>query len=104
MENTATADSDESGPATGDETIAAIGTPVLVLEKSADKATYSSVGEIITYTLVATNIGNVTLFGVTISDPKLPTLICTQPVTLTPGASLTCTGTYTITQADLDAG
>ena len=41
-----------------------------------------------TYTLTATNDGNVTLTGVTIADPKLGTLVCTppQPATLAPGA------------------
>jgi hypothetical protein len=64
------------------------------------------VGDTIDYTIVATNDGLVTLTGVTVSDPKLPTLVCTppQPATLAPGATLTCTGTYTLTQADLDAG
>ena len=27
-----------------------------------------------------------------------------QPVTLAPGASLACTGSWTVTQADIDAG
>ena len=39
-----------------------------------------------------------------IADPKLGTLTCTQPVTLAPGAALSCTGSYTVTQSDLDAG
>ena len=47
-----------------------------------------------------------TLTGVTIADPKLGTLVCTpaQPATLAPGAQLVCTGSYTLTQADLNAG
>ena len=56
------------------------------------------------YTLVATNSGNVTLTGVTISDPKLGALSCTQPVDARAGRQLSCTGTHTVTQADLDAG
>lgn len=56
------------------------------------------------YTLTATNTGNVTLTGVSITDPMLGTLDCTQPVTLAPGESLVCTGTYTVTEADLDTG
>ena len=58
------------------------------------------------YTLVATNDGNVTLTGVSITDAKLGALTCnpTQPATLAPAATLTCTGTYRTTQADVDAG
>src|SRR6185436_1139380 len=63
-------------------------------------------GDKVTYTVTAANIGNVTLTGVTISDPTLPTLVCTplQPATLAPGATLVCTGSHTLTQADLNAG
>ena len=58
------------------------------------------------YTLVATNDGNVTLTGVSITDAKLGALTCnpTQPATLAPAATLTCTGTYLTTQADVNAG
>ena len=47
-----------------------------------------------------------TLTGVTVSDPKLGSLVCTpaQPATLAPGAQMVCTGTHTLTQADIDAG
>ncbi|WP_262510359.1 DUF7507 domain-containing protein [Flavilitoribacter nigricans] len=104
--NTATADSDETDPVEDDETVTADGMPVLSLSKTADVTTYNAVGDVITYTFVATNEGNVALTNVTISDPLpgLSTLDCTQPVNLAPGESLTCTATYTITQADLDAG
>ena len=56
--------------------------------------------------LTASNAGNVTLTGVTVSDPKLGSLVCTppQPATLAPGEQMVCTGTYTLTQADIDAG
>src|SRR5262249_11536110 len=54
----------------------------------------------------ATNAGNVTLTGVTVSDPKLGTLDCSpsQPATLAPGDEITCTGSYTLTQADINTG
>ena len=42
--------------------------------------------------------------GVSISDPSLPSLDCDQPVDLAPGDTLTCTGTRTVTQADIDDG
>lgn len=80
--------------------------PALQLSKVVSPKTYDQVGQVLGYTLVATNIGNVTLSGVAISDPKLGTLNCSpdQPAQLAPGAQLTCTGSHTVVQADLDAG
>ena len=91
-------------PAT--ETVAAQQAPHLALTKSATPASYNAVGQVIAYTLVATNDGNVTLHAVSISDPMFAALSCTpaQPATLAPGGKLTCTGSHTVTQADLDAG
>ena len=62
------------------------------------------VGETISYTVVLTNTGTVTLTDASVSDPLVDPLVCTQPVTLAPGESLTCTGDYSVTQADVDAG
>ena len=73
-----------------------------VLDAGADGR--PSVGDVITYTLTATNDGNVTLTGVSISDPSLPTLVCDQPVDLAPGEKLTCTGTNAVTQGEIDDG
>nr|WP_255433562.1 choice-of-anchor K domain-containing protein [Tessaracoccus sp. MC1865] len=93
---------------TDDETVPATQSPAIELTKDADVATYDAVGDVITYTFVATNTGNVTLSNVTISDP-LPgmselTCVPVQPATLAPGATMTCTAAYAATQADLDAG
>ena len=73
------------------------------LVKKADPTTYTAAGQKITYTLVATNTGAVTLSNVTITDPKLGALTCvpSQPTTLAPGAKLSCTGSYTITDEDM---
>jgi len=76
------------------------------LTKSASPTTYDTAGQIINYTIVARNDGNVTVQGVSISDLMLPVLTCTplQPATLAPGQFLTCTGSYTIQAADITAG
>nr|WP_304650995.1 SpaA isopeptide-forming pilin-related protein [Tessaracoccus sp. ZS01] len=91
-----------------DETVPATQSPAIELTKDADVATYDAVGDVITYTFVATNTGNVTLTDVVITDPlpNLSALTCdpAQPTTLAPGASIECSATYTVTQADLDAG
>ena len=64
----------------------------------------------VSYSIVVTNAGNQTLTGVSVSDPRLANLDCnagtagnqTSGFTLAPGASLTCTGSYTVLQADID--
>ncbi|GAA4894385.1 hypothetical protein GCM10025789_09570 [Tessaracoccus lubricantis] len=91
-----------------DETVTGEAFPVIELVKTADVDSYDSVGDVITYTFVSTNTGNVTLTDVMITDPLegLTELTCDleAPVTLAPGESLTCTATYVVTQADLDDG
>jgi len=52
---------------------------------------------------VVTNTGNVTLDPVAVDDPKVGTVSC-PATSLAPGASTTCTATYTLTQADVDSG
>ena len=96
-------------PGNADATLTAyfdVQTPHLSLTKAAVPTSYSQVGQVINYTLVATNDGNATLTGVGISDPMLASLSCTpaQPATLAPGEALSCTGSHTVTQADVDAG
>lgn len=59
-------------------------------------------GDKIPYTFKVTNTGSSTLSGVRVADSKV-TATC-DPTTLAPGASVTCTGEYTLTQADIDAG
>ena len=72
--------------------------------KTATPGTYSAVGDTISYSYLVTNAGNVTLAGpFTVSDDKA-TVTCPADTSLAVGASITCTATYTIGQADLDAG
>ncbi|WP_231374538.1 DUF11 domain-containing protein, partial [Leifsonia sp. 109] len=66
-------------------------------------------GDVVTFQFSAKNDGNVTLTGVTITDPKpgLSALTYTwpgTPGTLQPGETVTATATYALTQADIDAG
>ena len=65
------------------------------------------VGDVIHYSYLVTNAGNVTLHDpITVSDDKATDESCPAlPVGgLAPGESITCSASYTITQADLDAG
>ena len=47
-----------------------------------------------------------TLGAVTVTDPNASGLVCVPPngSSLAPGASMICTASHTVTQADLDAG
>ena len=51
-----------------------------------------------------TNTGNVPLTGIVVNDAQLDAPAVCPVTTLAPGASTTCTGTHTITQAEADAG
>jgi len=83
-------------------TIPAIQNPVLEILKSSQQIDYSQVGERIDYDLVVTNLGNVTLSKILVTDPN--TVISTGQFILAPGQSRSLTATHNITQADLDAG
>jgi uncharacterized repeat protein (TIGR01451 family) len=83
--------------------VTAVQSSGLSLVKTASPQTYSQVGDVIGYSYLVTNTGNVSLAGpVTVSDDKA-TVTCPAGG-LAPGATKTCTASYTITQADLDSG
>ena len=66
----------------------------------------TNIGDKIAYTFVVTNTGNVTLTNVTVSDP-LPGLVLTgSSITLNIGTSNATQfiGSYSLTQADINAG
>ncbi|WP_206212306.1 isopeptide-forming domain-containing fimbrial protein [Wenzhouxiangella sp. XN79A] len=88
-----------------------VGDPSIVLIKTSslndtNGNSFADAGEVIDYTLTATNDGDVVLTGVEIDDPLIATLSCTpaQPATLNPTEQLVCTGSYTVTAADIAAG
>ena len=73
------------------------------LDKQASAPSGNTAGDTIDYSFVVENTGNVTLTGITVDDPLVGAVDC--PVTtLAPTESTTCTATYTLTQADVDAG
>ncbi|WP_162449898.1 DUF7507 domain-containing protein [Phytoactinopolyspora mesophila] len=110
--NTACVTADGDVEECDDEEIPQPADPDIVLVKTAEPETYSEVGETITYTFVATNTGNVTLTDVVVSetafdgDGEVSELVCDpeQPAALAPDETLECSASYTIAQADIDAG
>jgi uncharacterized repeat protein (TIGR01451 family) len=88
--------------ATANATVNAVQSASLDVTKVADKATYSTLSEEITYTITINNTGNVTLTSIQTEDPL--TGFDSTGVTLVPGASEVYTTKYDITQVDLDNG
>lgn len=77
--------------------------PALALTKSADRTTVGKVGDIVAFSFLVTNTGNVTVTTIAIDDPMLPTVTC-PAARLAPTDDETCSADYTVTQADVDAG
>ena len=103
--NVASASGGGATSPTDTETVTAVARKSLLLVKTASPATYSAVGDVISYSYLVTNNGNVTLFGpFTVSDDLAADESCPDTVSLAPWASIVCTASYKITQADLDAG
>ncbi|GAA1159111.1 hypothetical protein GCM10009606_41290 [Nocardioides aquiterrae] len=113
VENTATAHgTPPSGPEVTDTDSTSTPVPAypgIVLHKSAGAVVDGDgngpdAGDTITYSFQVTNTGNVTLNPVTVSDPKLGAITCPTGA-LAPGGSVSCTPkSYTLTQADVNAG
>ena len=104
-----------SSPPSAPSTFVVSGTPnpAVVLNKTAQVTPAADqsavqVGDPVAYSYKVTNVGNVTLASVTVDDPALGHVTCPTPAApgLAPGSSETSAAdnTYTVTQADVDAG
>lgn len=99
------------GPVTGSSTThVPLGTESgLSVVKRATPGTVGAAGDVVTFGFDVRNTGNVTLTGVTLTDPMpgLSAITTTWPGAtgvLAPGEVATGVATYTTTQADVDAG
>ena len=79
--------------------------PAISLDKTSDVPTYETVGDVINYDYLITNLGPDVL------DPGLSSVVddkdtvtCPAAAPLLVGGTVTCTASHVITQADLDAG
>src|SRR4029077_6344724 len=107
IDNTATAASDQTAAVTDSAEVPLITIPTLTIDKTFvdvtggnGNAQAGAVGDVLNYTVTVTNAGNVTLTGVTVTDPL--TAQNDSITTLAPGESRTFNSSYTLTQADLD--
>lgn len=86
--------------------------PELTLAKSATETSYAAVGDVLHYTFLVTNTGDVPLAGpVTIADDRTNDESCPAVTTvgnndavLDPDEAITCTASRSVTQGDLNAG
>ena len=106
VDNTVTAGADEVGDQEKSERTEVAQERELTLEKTASVDSFAGVGDEIVYTYTVSNSGTVTLAGtVTIEDDKIESGITCGDVPadgLGPGGTVTCTGSYTTEQADVD--
>ncbi|MCI0157030.1 DUF11 domain-containing protein [Leifsonia shinshuensis] len=116
--NTATANgtppASAGGPVTSAPSTAAVAiseSPALTLVKTASPLQATAAGQTVTYSFAVTNTGDVTVGGIAIAEAafsgsgSVPTPSCPAgAASLAPGATVTCTATYAVTQADADAG
>ncbi|MFT4307032.1 MAG: hypothetical protein QM604_09100, partial [Microbacterium sp.] len=92
-----------------DAVVTATESAALTLVKTADVETVDEAGDTITYTFTVTNSGNVTIDDIAISETAfsgsgtLSDIEC-DATSLASGESTDCTATYTVTQADIEAG
>ncbi len=107
LDNTATADSNETDPVTDTASIPVLRLPAMTIDKAFVSVTggngndvADAAGDVLNYTVTVTNTGNVTLTGVTVVDPLTGQNI--SDVTLAPGASQEFDTSYELTQDDLD--
>ena len=101
-------------------TVTATQSASIVIDKTASPTTVTAAGQIITYTFMVTNTSNVTLTDVNVTDNPTPpaggviatcqslsdpTGSCSgATTTLVPGQIASFTGTYIVTQTDIDNG
>ncbi|MEV0157607.1 LPXTG cell wall anchor domain-containing protein [Micromonospora sp. NPDC050686] len=80
--------------------------PRLGLTKTGSPTSGLQAGDKVTYTYTVTNQSTGTtdpITNITVTDDTVTGITC-QATSLAPGASTTCTGTYTVTKADVAAG
>ena len=121
IDNIVTADLDKTGPDTASAEVPLERSPSLNVTKTvksvdADENVApflvdAAQGDVITYEIKVFNTGNTTLAGVVVTDTLLTNLDCSADAgqqtsglqaTIPVGGSITCTGTYTVLQSDIN--
>ena len=108
--NIASASDGTTTSPTDDATVTGTQLPELTIEKEAQEADFNAVGDILTYEYTVTNIGNVGISNIAVTDDRISNVSCSVATigngdaVLDPAEVVVCTASYTVTQADLDTG
>ncbi len=109
LSNTVTADSVESGPDTDTKNIPISQNPAIHVAKSSTTTSVSNAGQVVPYVFSVHNIGNMTLSGITVTDPKCDAAPVYGSGDTNTNSQLEVTETWvytcnhTVTQAEIDA-
>ena len=116
IDNTATADSDQTGTDSADVSVPTTQGPALSITKvvhDVDGDTTGPVadaaGDVVNYTITVANTGNTTLTGVVVTDPNAGSIVRGADVVgdndglLEVGETWGYTATHTVTQAEIDS-
>src|ERR1019366_154409 len=102
---TASGTDSASNTVTSNTATATIPYSQITLVKTSTTASYSAAGQTISYSYAVKNTGTTVITGISVADNKvLPANLTCPGTPLAVGATATCTGTYTSTQADVDTG
>ena len=99
-----TASSNEAPNATDTLSIPIKQSPSMTLKKSSTTSSANTTGQVIPYSYLVTNTGNVTLTSITVSDNNTDAGPSCPHSSLAPGASETCTAQHTVTSAEMQGG
>ena len=77
--------------------------PELTLVKSSTTTSIVVAGQVVPYSYLLTNTGNVTISALSVSDDNVDAPAVCVETTLAPAESTTCSASHTVTQAELDA-
>jgi len=108
LSNTASASTAQGATATASASVPVVQNPDLTIAKMADVASVNAAGKVIHYTVTVGNVGNMTLTGITVTDPFV-TLAYASGDTNSDGKldlaeTWTYAGTHTVSQGEMDAG
>lgn len=89
--------------------VAAVAAPAVTVDLSVDPASVAAAEQEVSYSALVTNTGNVTLSGLALVDDTFtgsgtPGALSCPVTSLAPTVQTTCTATYALMQADVDAG
>ncbi|MDQ1252134.1 MAG: hypothetical protein QG646_1249 [Euryarchaeota archaeon] len=113
IENTVTVDCDQLEPKSYSAEVS-LGIPVYTIEKTitdvagkGPAGTVTAAGDIITYQVKVSNVGNINLTNITVNDSLInlagPAGDVTSPGVLNPDETWTYTGNYTVTRNDINS-